>query len=125
MDENIRVSRDNTGMVLCLAINYGGRTELVDAAVRLAEQVKSGKLDPDDIDEQTIDDALYTAGMPEPDLLIRTAGEMRDQQFPSLADLVRRAVGHGEVLARFRPSDAAPRPCATSPAGNGVSADYE
>src|SRR5271154_4541954 len=51
MDENIRVSQENSGMTLCLAINYGGRTELVDAARALAEQGKQGKLQPDAIDE--------------------------------------------------------------------------
>jgi undecaprenyl diphosphate synthase len=77
IDENIRMSRDNTGMVLCLAINYGSRTELVDAMRTLAHQVRQGTLDPEAIDETTVSDALYTAGMPDPDLLIRTAGEMR------------------------------------------------
>lgn len=81
MDENIRVSRDNTGTGLCLAINYGGRTELVDAVRSLAEQVQGGTLDPADIDETSIHDALYTAGMADPDLLIRTAGEMRVSNF--------------------------------------------
>jgi undecaprenyl diphosphate synthase len=81
LDENVRVSRDNTGMVLCLAINYGSRTELVDAVRRLAEQAKRGKLDPESIDETSISDALDTAGMPDPDLLIRTAGEMRVSNF--------------------------------------------
>jgi undecaprenyl diphosphate synthase len=77
IDENVRLSEANTGMVLCLAINYGGRTELVDAVRALARQVRAGTLDPDHIDEAAIGDALYTAGMPDPDLLIRTAGEMR------------------------------------------------
>jgi undecaprenyl diphosphate synthase len=77
IDENIRLSRDNTGMVLCLAINYGGRTELVDACRALAERVRRGELRPEDIDEAAVEGALYTAGMPDPDLLIRTAGEMR------------------------------------------------
>jgi undecaprenyl diphosphate synthase len=77
IDENSRLTRDNTGMVLCLAINYGGRTELVDAVRLLAGQAVEGKLDPDAIDEDTLSGALYTAGMPDPDLLIRTAGEMR------------------------------------------------
>jgi undecaprenyl diphosphate synthase len=81
IDENIRLSRDNTGMVLCLAINYGGRTELVDAVRALAERVRQGSLDPDDIDEDTVGEALNTAGMPDPDLLIRTAGEMRVSNF--------------------------------------------
>ncbi len=77
IDDNIRLSRDNTGTVLCLAINYGGRTELADAARRLAEEVRQGRLEPDAIDEDVFGNALYTAGMPDPDLLIRTAGEMR------------------------------------------------
>ena len=81
LDENLRVSRDNRGMVLCLAINYGGRTELVDAMRSLAQQARAGTLDPDNIDEVAITDALYTAGMPDPDLLIRTAGEMRVSNF--------------------------------------------
>jgi undecaprenyl diphosphate synthase len=81
MDENIRVSKNNTGMTLCLAINYSGRTEIVDAVRTLAHQVRVGTLQPDDIDEITIGDALYTGGMPEVDLLIRTAGEMRVSNF--------------------------------------------
>jgi undecaprenyl diphosphate synthase len=81
IDESVRVSQANTGMVLCLAINYGGRTELVDAVRTLADQVRQGMLDPEAIDEDTISDALNTAGMPDPDLLIRTAGEMRVSNF--------------------------------------------
>jgi undecaprenyl diphosphate synthase len=81
MDENIRVSEGNTGTTLCLAINYGGRTELVDAVQSLAERVRQGTLAPDQIDEAAVSDALYTAGMPDPDLLIRTAGEMRVSNF--------------------------------------------
>jgi len=81
MDESIRISQDNTGMGLALAINYGGRTELVDAVRGLARQVKEGKLDPDSITETDISNALYTAGLPDPDLLIRTAGEMRVSNF--------------------------------------------
>ncbi len=77
IDENSRVSSGNTGMVLCLAINYGGRTEIVDACRALARQVRADTLDPDDIDEATFAEALYTCDMPDPDLLIRTAGEMR------------------------------------------------
>jgi undecaprenyl diphosphate synthase len=77
LDENVRISRNNTGLVLCLAINYGSRTEIVDATRALAERAKRGELDPAEIDEAVVSDALYTAGMPDPDLLIRTAGEMR------------------------------------------------
>jgi undecaprenyl diphosphate synthase len=81
IDENIRLSRPNTGMVLCLAINYGGRTELVDAVRVLAERVQRGELTPEAVDESTVTGALYTAGMADPDLLIRTAGEMRVSNF--------------------------------------------
>jgi undecaprenyl diphosphate synthase len=77
MDTNIRLSEHNTGLTLCLAINYGGRTELVDAVRTIAERVRRGELSAEAIDEATISDSLYTAGMPDPDLLIRTAGEMR------------------------------------------------
>jgi undecaprenyl diphosphate synthase len=77
MDTNIRLSTHNTGLTLCLAINYGGRTEIVDAVRRIANLVQSGELAIAAIEETTISDALYTAGMPDPDLLIRTAGEMR------------------------------------------------
>jgi undecaprenyl diphosphate synthase len=77
MDENLRISQNNTGMVLCLAINYGGRTELVDAVRKIAQQAQEGKINPEDIDDDTVSGALYTGGMPDPDLLIRTAGEMR------------------------------------------------
>jgi undecaprenyl diphosphate synthase len=81
IDENVRLSRDNTGMGLCLAINYGGRTELIDAVRTLARQARDGTLDPETIDEAAVSNALYTAGMPDPDLLIRTAGEMRVSNF--------------------------------------------
>jgi undecaprenyl diphosphate synthase len=81
INENVRLSRPNTGMVLCLAINYGGRAELVDAMRALAERVREGTLEPDNIDEITVSDALYTSGMPDPDLLIRTAGELRVSNF--------------------------------------------
>jgi undecaprenyl diphosphate synthase len=77
IDENYRVSQNNTGMTLCLAINYSSRTEIVDAVRTLAERVREGTLEPGAIDEAAISNALYTTGMPEPDLLIRTAGEMR------------------------------------------------
>jgi undecaprenyl diphosphate synthase len=77
IDENSRLSRGNTGMTLCLAINYSGRSEIADAVRAIAADVQAGRLKVDDIDETTVSDALYTAGMPDPDLLIRTAGEMR------------------------------------------------
>ncbi|HEY1188003.1 MAG TPA: polyprenyl diphosphate synthase [Gemmata sp.] len=77
IDENIRLTQHNTGLTLCLAINYGSRAEIVDAVQALARRVRQGELVPEDIDEKTISGALYTGGMPDPDLLVRTAGEMR------------------------------------------------
>ena len=75
--ENERLTRGNSGLTLCLAINYGSRAEIVDAVRAIAERVKRGELSPERIDEVTVSGALYTAGMPDPDLLVRTAGEMR------------------------------------------------
>src|SRR3954466_4602507 len=66
IDENVRLTRDNQGMTLCLAINYGSRMEIVDAVRALAEQVRDGKLRPEQIDEAAISDSLYTAGMADP-----------------------------------------------------------
>lgn len=70
-------TRQNDGLTLVLALNYGSRAEITDAVKAIAEKVKAGELDVRDIDESTISSHLYTAGMPDPDLLIRTAGEMR------------------------------------------------
>ena len=81
IDKTIALSGQNTGLRLCLAINYGARAELADAVRRIAEEVRAGRLDPANVDEQTLDAHLYTAGMPEPDLLIRTAGELRVSNF--------------------------------------------
>jgi len=81
MDRTVELSRANSGLRLCLAINYGGRTEIVDAMRRVAEEVRAGRLDPDELTERTLQRYLYTAGMPELDLLIRTAGEMRVSNF--------------------------------------------
>lgn len=71
----------NQGLQLNLALNYGGRTEIVDAARRLAAEAKAGALDPESIDADTIAERLYTAGFPDPDLLIRTSGESRVSNF--------------------------------------------
>jgi undecaprenyl diphosphate synthase len=81
MDKTISLSGTNQGTRLCLAINYGGRAEMVDAVRRLAREVRDGQLDVDEINEATLSDHLYTSGMPDPDLLIRTAGEMRISNF--------------------------------------------
>jgi undecaprenyl diphosphate synthase len=80
-DQTAAMTADNTGMILCLAVNYGGRTEIGDAARRLAEDVRDGRLDPSQVDESQFASYLYSAGMSDPDLLIRTAGEMRISNF--------------------------------------------
>ncbi len=74
---------DNTRMVFNIALSYSGRTELTEAFGAILKDVKSGKLDisPEDVDEELIEDYLYTAGLPDPDLLIRTSGEYRISNF--------------------------------------------
>jgi len=76
-DRLTEITSSNTGSTLCLAVNYGARAEIVDAVRAIAERVKRGELDPSAITDATVHDHLYTAGLPDPDLLIRTAGEMR------------------------------------------------
>ena len=77
LDAATEATTECTGLQLVLALDYGSREELTDATRSIAAMVQRGELDADDIDEQTITDNLYTAGMPDPDLLIRTAGEYR------------------------------------------------
>jgi undecaprenyl diphosphate synthase len=81
MDKTISMSSANSRTTLCLAINYGGRAEMVDCVTRIAEKVRQGEIQPAEISEQMLSNHLYTAGMPDPDLLIRTAGEMRISNF--------------------------------------------
>ncbi len=75
------MSRTNTGLKLCLAINYGSRQEIVDAVQAIARKVQAGQLSPGAINETAISNHLYTVGVADPDLLIRTAGEMRISNF--------------------------------------------
>jgi undecaprenyl diphosphate synthase len=81
MDKTIAMTAMNPGMRLCLAINYGARAEILDAVQEIARQVENGELPPAKISEETIGHHLYTAEMRDPDLLIRTAGEMRVSNF--------------------------------------------
>src|SRR5688572_3766237 len=74
-------TRDNTGLTLMVAFNYGGKAEIAEAVRRLARKVAAGVLVPEAITEQTIADELYTAGMPDPDIIIRTSGEQRFSNF--------------------------------------------
>ena len=77
----MRLTARNTGMKLVVALNYGGRAELVDAFNALLDRVRANGLSAFHADEQTISENLYTAGLPDPDLLIRTSGEMRVSNF--------------------------------------------
>jgi undecaprenyl diphosphate synthase len=81
LDKTVEMSSSNTGLWLNLAINYGGRAEIADAVRSIAGKVAVGELAPTDINEATISAHLYTGSTPDPDLLIRTAGEMRISNF--------------------------------------------
>ena len=81
LTKTMEITVGNTGMVLALALNYGARTEIAEAAIKIAQEYKSGKLHLKDIDEKCVSRHLYTAGLAEPDLLIRTANEMRVSNF--------------------------------------------
>tara|TARA_R110002124_G_scaffold63350_41_gene173462 strand:- start:1315 stop:2076 length:762 start_codon:yes stop_codon:yes gene_type:complete len=72
---------DNTGLVLVVAFNYGAKAEIVEATRRIAAEVAAGRLALEDISEATVEGALYTAGLPDPDLIIRTSGEQRISNF--------------------------------------------
>ena len=74
-------TKNNTGLVLNLALNYGGRSEIINAVKKISQDVRDGKLDLEEIDETRVSAKLFTGGLPDPDLLIRTSGEMRLSNF--------------------------------------------
>lgn len=74
-------TKNNTGIVMNLALNYGGRDEIVRAIKLLTKDVAEGKISPEEIDEKSIENYLYTAGMPDPDMIIRPSGEQRLSNF--------------------------------------------
>lgn len=81
IEEAKKRTENNTGLVLNFALNYGGRAELVNAMKLFADQASQGTLSPQDIDEKAISAQLFTGGLPDPDLLIRTSGELRLSNF--------------------------------------------
>ncbi len=81
IDRNMKETASHTQLVLTLALSYSGRAEIVDACRKIARKVKAGELSPESINEATLQQALYTADLPDPDFLIRTSGELRVSNF--------------------------------------------
>jgi undecaprenyl diphosphate synthase len=81
LDRAIAETAGNSGLVLNLALSYGGRSEIVRAVQQIADECRQGLLNPEDIDDASVEAHLYTAGQPDPDLLIRTGGESRLSNF--------------------------------------------
>ena len=77
----MKKTENNTGVNFIICLNYGGRLEITRATQKIAQKVKNGEIDIDDIDEEMLSQNMYTANIPDPDLMIRTSGELRTSNF--------------------------------------------
>lgn len=105
IDETVRVSKNRTGMVLNIALNYGGRAEILRAARALAREAADGAVRPEDIGEEEFSRRLYTAGQPDPDLIIRPSGEQRLSNFLLWQSAYSEFVFLDILWPDFRPED--------------------
>ncbi|WP_326974495.1 isoprenyl transferase [Caproicibacter sp. BJN0012] len=105
IDETAEVSKNRTGMVLNIALNYGGRAEILNAAKLLAQDVQDGVLSPEKIDEKAFSQKLYTAGQPDPDLIIRPSGEKRISNFLLWQSAYSEFIFMDILWPDFRPED--------------------
>lgn len=101
----VRVSAHHTGMVLNVALNYGGRAEIVRAAKKLAQEAAEGKIRPEDIDETALSDCMYTAGIPDPDLILRPSGEKRLSNFLLWQSAYSEFISLNLLWPDFKPED--------------------
>ena len=102
IDNAEALTRENARLDLPIALSYGGRAEIAQAARRIADEVKAGRLGLDAVDEACFGRHLLTGGIPDPDLLIRTSGEQRISNFLLVAKRLCRAGLHRHAVARFR-----------------------
>jgi len=105
IDETVEVSKNRTGMVLNIALNYGGRAEILNAVKLLAQDVSNGVLLPEEISEEIFSSKLYTSGQPDPDLIIRPSGEMRTSNFLLWQSAYSEYVFMDILWPDFRPKD--------------------
>ena len=102
LEQLVAETSSNRGILLNLAIDYGGRREIGDAVRALVKEVRAGVLDADSIDEHALQSRLYTAGLPDPDLIVRTGGELRLSNFLLVSGGVRGVLGYADLLAGLR-----------------------